>query len=223
VSGRNVARRRRAAIVVAIGGAVTLCLSACNMPPGRPKPGEEIDASRAETRDDIVEIVQYWRPEPWLYDADRRPVGFRSTVYFVSGATDRGAFVPGNILIWLYVLEPSTEGVPQRKHVFGWEFDEPQSVLYRVRKASLQGYYYGFPLLWGPEVDVLGREIEVVFGYERKDGRILSAPGRRLHVPVPPGYRRPTSAPANPTPDLRVRLREPATASQPAGRPGPNP
>jgi hypothetical protein len=156
---------------------------------------------------------------PWLFDSDRRAVGFQATVYFWSGSTDRGAFVPGKIMVWMYTIEPSQVGMPQRKPVYGWEFDEAQSTLYRVRKTGIQGYYYGFPLAWGPEVDVLGREIEVVFGYEHLDGRIITAIGQRLRVPIPPGYRRPPPGAAQTTQPSTGQAPQPG-AGQPA-QPGP--
>jgi len=182
-----------------IGVCLLVLAVGCETPPGATRLGE-IDAASVPTRDDITQIIQYWRRDPWLFDEDRRPVGFQATVYFVSGATARGAFVPGKILVWMYELQPKPEGGFERKLVYGWEFDERESVLYRVRRKSIQGYYYGFPLRWGPEVDVLGKPIEVVFGYQRRDGRILTAPGHRERVPVPPGFsRRPlTTRPTSP-------------------------
>ncbi len=179
----------------------------------------EIDPTTVETRDDIVDIVQYWNPEPWLLESGR-PVGFRATVLFISGATGRGAFVPGNIMIWMYALEPSEEGMPKRTLLYGWEFTEDQSILYRVRKRSIQGYYYGFQLLWGPEVDALGKEVEFVVGYQRLDGRPLTAPGRQFRVPVPAGYRRPTSRPAReqPPPIAPPPERRPKRPAESPGR-----
>jgi hypothetical protein len=193
-------RSLRGCVTAALtAAALPLVLSTgCAAPPLRN--GDEIDVSHAETHDDITEIVQYWNPLPWRYDADRRPVGFQTTIYFISGQTGRGAFVPGKILVWLYTLEPGPDGVPVRKSVYGWEFNEAESTLYRVRKKSVQGYYYGFPLLWGPEVNVVGKDIEIVFGYQRLDGSVLTAAGKRFRVPVPPGYRLPSERHAMPPP-----------------------
>lgn len=218
------ARQRSAGPARWAGAVLALGLAAwsggCQQPPGRQSVGTPalIDPTKVETRDDITQIVQYWKPVPWLYDSDRRPVGFQVTVYFWSGAMDRGAFVPGRILVWLYELEPTADGLRQRKLAYGWELSEQESRLYRVRKRSIQGYYYGFPLLWGPEVDVVGKEIEIVFGYERLDGRLLTTPGHRLRVPVPPGYRPPTAAtPSAPRP--AVPPADPG--NQPATQPPP--
>ncbi|MBU0617639.1 MAG: hypothetical protein KKI02_07970, partial [Planctomycetes bacterium] len=74
---------------------------------GDPKGGERtrIDSTKVETSDDIVQIVQFWSQPYWLQNSERVS-GFKVTVYFVSGETEKGAFVPGNIMVWVYELVP---------------------------------------------------------------------------------------------------------------------
>lgn len=163
------------------GAALAALCAGCQAPAQRGT--GSIDAARAETRDDIVQIVRYWKAVPWLFDSEGRPVGFSVPIYFVSGQTERGAFVPGKILIWMYVLENQPGGPPKRELVRGWEFNEQESTLYRVTRRTIQGYGYMFPLIWGPNVEVFGKTIEIVFGYERRQGGLLTDPGKRLKVP----------------------------------------
>lgn len=151
----------------------------------------EIDPPKIETRDDIVQIVQYWPQMPWLQEGSRI-VGFRVTVYFVSGETEKGAFVPGNIFVWLYEFVPTADGRRNRKLAHVWEFNEAEAMGYRVTKRAIGGYYYGFPLRWPKDLSLEGKRVEVQFGYERKkDKSVLLGPPRQYRVRVPAGYRPP--------------------------------
>jgi len=147
----------------------------------------EIDPTRIETRDDIFEIVQFWPQLPWLQKGNR-VVGFKVTVYFRSGETELGAFVPGNICVWLHVLEPRAGGGREARLAHTWEFDQLQSVRYRVTRRAIGGYYYGFPLIWPTDLELEGKLIQIQFGYERGDGRIVRSEPRQFRVPVPIGY-----------------------------------
>jgi hypothetical protein len=133
---------------------------------------------------------------PWLQHADRI-VGFKVTVYFVSGQTEKGAFVPGNIFVWMYTLEPTADGRRERKLAYVWEFKESESVDYRVTKRAIGGYYYGFPLTWPPELRLEGKQVEIQFGYERMDKTVALSPVRRFRVPIPAGYQPPNEEPGS--------------------------
>lgn len=142
----------------------------------------EIDASRIAARDDIVSISQFWQPVPWLYDADRGPVGFKVPVYFVSAQTERGAFVLGSVICNLYTVERGGEGQPQRVLRHTWRLDENEAMKFRVRKVTVMGHPYNFYLTWPEDLRLYGRDIEVQFAYERKDGRVISGTPRRFKV-----------------------------------------
>lgn len=159
--------------------------------PGRP--GKEIDPLKVETRDDIISIVTFWDPVPWLWDTPRGVVGFRVPVHFVSGTTERGAFVPGIIRCRIYTMERDEEGRLTRTLAHEWEFDEAASTNYRVRRLAVTGYYYGFMLTWPPEAKINGREVDIEFSYERKDGRVVNSRAKRYAVPAATGYDRPTA------------------------------
>jgi hypothetical protein len=150
----------------------------------------EIDPTKIETRDDVFQIVQFWPQLPWLQKGSRI-VGFKVTVYFWSGETQHGTFVPGNILVWLHELEPTADGHREPRLVHMWEFDEREALAFRVRRRSVQGYYYGFPLTWPEELTLEGKQIEIQFGYERTNEQVVLSEPRQFRVPVPVGYRPP--------------------------------
>ena len=160
--------------------------------PGEGKAGRkaEIDPTKIETRDDVVQISQYWPQMPWLQEGSRI-VGFKVTVYFVSGQTEKGVFVPGNIFVWLYELVPMAGGRREKKLAYVWEFDEAESMGFRVTKRAIGGYFYGFPLRWPRELALEGKRTEIQFGYERTDKQVVLGSPKIYRVPVPIGYQPP--------------------------------
>jgi hypothetical protein len=164
---------------------------------GRNAPPAQIDPTKIKSRDDIVRIHQFFPNYPWLVDAEGRIIGFQVSVYFISAESQKGAFVPGQIMVWLYQIKRSAAG-SARELVYGWEFNSADAAGYRIRKQAVTGYYYGFPLKWPAQVDLTGREIEIVFGYERQDGNLIQGSPKRFKVPST-GYQ-PTPPPAQPPP-----------------------
>jgi hypothetical protein len=152
------------------------------------------DATVVPTRDDIVAVHTFWHPVPWLFDSSNRAVGFRVPVVFVSGKTEKGAFVSGEISCRLYERGRDAAGYEQRRLVHEWRFDPQAAMHYRYRRRSVPGYQYGFMLNWPRETVVDGREIEIEFAYQRSDGREITSVGRRFRVPVPNEYRPPAPA-----------------------------
>jgi hypothetical protein len=123
----------------------------------------------------------------------------------------------------MYEVFRQPDGTTEKQCVHVWEFDRAAAIGYRVRKLAVMGYYYGFALTWPPNVDVTGKEVEIVFGYERADGQIVTGTPRRAMVPGPrpadvarqpreaapratpsPAVRRPLDA----SPEMRARVRE---------------
>lgn len=150
--------------------------------PARPASGQEIDPTTIETRDDVVAIQTMWNLWPWRVDPERNVIGFKVPVYFVSAQTERGAFVSGTIFCWVYADERGTDGRRERKLVHMWELNHHEAMGFRVRRKAVGGYYYGFILTWPGTLDLAGRDIEVEFGYERRDGRLITT-SQRLRVP----------------------------------------
>ena len=148
----------------------------------------KIDSTRVRTRDDIVQIVQFWNQPYWLQSSERVN-GFKVTVYFVSGETEKGAFVPGKILVWVYEVTPGERGGYEKKLVHGWEFTQAEAMAMRVNKLAIGGYFYGFPLQWPRELSLEGKQVEIQFGYERlADGQVVLSSPRRFRVPIPLEY-----------------------------------
>ncbi len=158
-----------------------------------PPPPPPIDPTKVAVADDIVDIFEGWSPVPWLEDWDQRVIGFKATVFFLSGKSERGAFVPGTIFCEVNTLQRGPNGRPQRQLVHRWEFDQQKAMNFRMRKKAVGGYYYGFPLTWPAELDVGGREIEVVFGYKRVDGKTILGSPHRLKVPASGEWHSPPS------------------------------
>lgn len=152
------------------------------------------DAYSVPTRDDIVAVHTFWHPVPWLFDSSNHVVGFRVPVVFVSGQTEKGAFVSGVIVCRLYQRDRDPGG-EQRRLVHEWRFDREAAMNYRYRRRSVPGYQYGFMLNWPPELGLEGREIEIEFAYERGDGRQITSVGRRFRVPIASEYRPPATQP----------------------------
>src|SRR5262245_65532065 len=101
-----------------------------------------IDPTVVEERDDIVSIQQFWNPQPWISDAGSRPVGFKVPVYMISGHTDppKGAFVPGTILAWMYLVDPTAPpSSTSRQPLYIWELPRNDAMGFRVRKKALMG------------------------------------------------------------------------------------
>ncbi|MFH1747564.1 MAG: hypothetical protein ABIG44_11025 [Planctomycetota bacterium] len=218
----------RSCLAVALVGLALSAFSGCETPPRNSGAGaakDSIDPIRIETRNDISAIYQFYQPNPWLRDADGQAVGFKVPVYFVSGETELGAFVAGRILVWLYELERQPDGSFERKFVHGWELDEQEAMGYRVRVRSVMGYHYGFMLSWPPNLGLAGKQIEIVFGYEKNARTIITGEPRRFRVPVSWGSQRPRDdddQPRRPSelesdrsadnaapPDAPIRRREP--------------
>lgn len=160
-----------------------------------------IDPTKVDLHDDIVQVVQFWPQSLWIKDnATGRVIGFRATVYFQSSETERGAFVPGPIYALLSQVKSDSRGRVQRIPLHQWELDESQAMPFRVRKEAVMGYAYSFILKWPDEIDVTGRQVELVFGYQRQDGAIVRGQPIVRRVDLPPmGTPRPGPALAAPT------------------------
>jgi hypothetical protein len=181
-----------------------------------PKP-ETIDVAKVPERDDIVGVYRFWLPVPWLTDSVGRIIGFQVRVYFQSAATGKGVFVPGSIYVWLREIEPDPESGIRRRDLHLWELDRDAAYGYRVTMEAVLGYSYGFFLQWPENLDLEGREIEVQFGYERRDGTLIRDRAHPMRVPAPSDLRhsRPRSEPRAPA----SAPRRPATpGSEESGR-----
>lgn len=148
------------------------------------KPVPAIDAAKIAVRDDIVEIIQFWQPVPWLFDAST-PVGFKVRVYAVSAANGKGAFGSGAFEATMHVIERDDKNQLTRRLVHRWTFDQHEAVGFRITKVAAGGYSYGFMLNWPKEADVCGKHVEINFSYQRGDGRVVKGSPLRRRIPAP--------------------------------------
>jgi len=170
------------AVRLLLPAGAALLLAGCT-----PERGTEINPAKIKTGDDIVKIVQFWPQSPWLQEGEHI-VGFKVTVYFVSGQTEKGTFVPGTIFAWLYELVPNKAGGYEKKLAYVWQLDEADALGFRINKRGVMGYHYGFPLRWPDNLALEGKLIEIQLGYERLNKSVIQSSVRRFRVPVPMGY-----------------------------------
>lgn len=147
----------------------------------------------APRNDRIVAIRHFYAQRPWFHDSDGKVIGFTVRTYFVSGETDKGVFVPGRITVTMNVLERSLEGGFDQTFAHRWTFSEREAASFRyvTDRVALLGDSYGFVLRWPPDLELMGRRIDVQFTYERTDGRIIAGPRRQFQVELPSGFPRP--------------------------------
>lgn len=219
----------RSCFAIAAAGLLGLSVG-CQAPGGKPASGGNlgplligkqqqskpdsnyIEIESVPRKDDIVQIVQFWNPVPWKYNAFNQPVGFQVPTYFISSETEKGAFVAGTVYAWLHTVGRDPTGQLVRKTVHMWQLGPEESFLFAVRKLAIGGYFYGFILTWPGSLDLSGQTVEIEFGYERGDGKLVMASPRMLRVPAqasssplsalpltPPGDRQP--APQQPEPE----------------------
>lgn len=159
----------------------------------------------APIKDDVAEIINYYPLLPWLHDADGRVCGLKVRTYFKSGKKEKGIFVTGPISITLNEVWREPDGRFSRKRIHDWTFSTAQADGFRIVKPAIGGDSYGFFLHWPEDLDVMGRTIEVVFYYQRSDGKFIVGRPWQRQVPLPPGFPAPrerlTRAPHAPRAD----------------------
>jgi hypothetical protein len=174
-------------------------------------PAPMLDVTTVPTRDDITAVYQYYtQAQQWLRNSDGRVIGFTAAVYFCSGETGKGAFVPGRSLVWLWEIVTQPNGAHERKLVNVWELNEQDAMGFRVRRLSPLGYGYGFFFTWPPNANLDGKLVEIMFGYERLDGKVITGAARRFMVPDAPLGAAPVDSQPQLPPDELPRAAPPA-------------
>jgi hypothetical protein len=158
------------------------------------KSGAGLDWFGAPAGHDDITSISWWpNANPWVRDADRRVVGLIIRAYFVSGATSKGEFVPGDIQATMSLVTPKAGGGYARVPLHEWAFDRRAAAGYRLQKRAVAGDSYGLLLRWPETVDVAGKTVELVLSYKRADGRVITSVMRQLRVepdaPTGPGTR----------------------------------
>ncbi|MFO0839942.1 MAG: hypothetical protein U1D55_15630 [Phycisphaerae bacterium] len=187
-----------------------------NTTPQEP-PKSTIDPTKVAERDDIVSIHHFWQQFPWRHDGSSgKVVGFGVPTYFASAETERGAFVSGAIHVWLSELSRAESGELERKPLHEWVMTESEAMNFRARKQTITGYGYGFFLNWPREMDLGGHSVEIQFGYQRADGKMIRGQPWRGRVPSPDDV---APVPPRPMPAARHPAARPAGDQTAAGSP----
>ncbi|MCK6455340.1 MAG: hypothetical protein L6Q92_02240 [Phycisphaerae bacterium] len=142
---------------------------------------------RTEPPDDpnIIGVHKFVAQEPWLSFRQEGPPqvdGIKTTLYLESGTTGKGAFGDGTIRVSMYTVDRYPDGSEHVTRAYQWELTPEQSLPWRRVKETRLGWGYGLHLQW-KDVDVADREIELVYAFERRDGRVVSSKPIRLRVP----------------------------------------
>ncbi len=224
--------------------AAILCgfgVAGCTAPEGgtgfAAKSAKPVDVRSVGVSDNIVQIVKFWPREPWVrFRRDIAPAvdGIRTaSVFLVDGATRKGMFGDGTIIVDMYQIEADEEGYEVAEKVYTWSFDAEEAMPFRSRKRTVQGWGYQLRLHW-EDLDLAGQEIELRISFRRLDGQVVNSSGQRFRVPAARARRRranvaavPRAAPPKPSPTRRapggsVRSASPARptgTSAPATRP----
>lgn len=161
-------------------GIAALLATGCATPASRDQfvPTNKSDP-REIAKDDVFQIASFASRLPWL-ERDGRAVGMWLPVFFVSGKTEKGVFVPGDIYVWVWKLTRTLDG-DVAELVKVWQFDEREAFGLRKTKTTMMGDGYGLILEWG-DINLEGERILLQIGYRRLDGRDILSPQREFLV-----------------------------------------
>jgi len=142
--------------------------------------------SGPNVRDDVVAVIFFKYPAPFLKGDDGRVRGIRTRVYFQSAQTGKGVFVPGIIEAELCGRQRKPGGGFERVTLHTWTFDPRSAEGFRIPREAAPGFGYGFFLFWPESLDVAGQTVDLRISYRRLDGRVVRSPFKEYQVPRPP-------------------------------------
>jgi len=131
----------------------------------------------------IYEVVCGYPLNMWQsYDkaGDLNPEGFAFVMYLLSSTTGKGVHTDGCIRVSMYEINRGPEGISGRILAHEWLADTADL---RERTPTSCGYGYDVYLHWG-DLDVFGREVEIVVRYEAPDGRVVQSQTKPTRVPA---------------------------------------
>jgi hypothetical protein len=133
----------------------------------------------------IIEVGHFYTPfRHWIWTEDQARVqGTWISSLYLYGNTQKGVFGDGIIRPRVYLLERNERGGMEPRLIKEWAFDVEAAMPFRSMTASVQGYGYRLPLVWG-DLDLTGKEIRVIVVFERRDGRPVPSSKMDL-MPVP--------------------------------------
>lgn len=157
------------------------------LPSPKPKPKSMAPQERRGERegfvDSICNVVSFFPVNTWQSfdnEGDRNPEGFAFVLYLISCKTGKGGFGDGLVHVNLYRIDRGPRGATERELVQNWTIRHKEL---NPRQPARLGYGYQPTLFWGDNVDLLGKEVEIVVRYEAPDGAIVQ--GQTVHRKVP--------------------------------------
>ncbi|MHC4611082.1 MAG: hypothetical protein ACYS7M_12125 [Planctomycetota bacterium] len=130
---------------------------------------------------DVSRVVCVYQTAPWIsFRGDPNPAGVRFNLFLASRETGKGVLADGMVRATLHRKDLAEDGSVQRTEVCNWTQDLRD--VPRTKKETALGWGYQPRLYWG-EVDVAGKEVEVVVWYEDLSGRPVYAQAKSLKVP----------------------------------------
>ena len=140
--------------------------------------------ARMPTEPNVVSAVAFYKPmSPWLWNADRTRVsGIYVSALYLLGPKGLGVFGDGTIRPRMLVVEMGKDGKTRPRQVKEWVFSVEEAIPFRAKEEKPLGWGYGLLLPFG-DVDVSGREIQMVICFERSDGRLVTSSKQTFLVP----------------------------------------
>jgi len=144
------------------------------------------DVARVPTEPNVVNAVAIYNSlSPWMYDRDKVKVrGVYVSGLYLLGPKGTGVFGDGVIRPRLYLVERGPDGKKQPKLVKEWSFTVEEAIPFRGKQKRTPGWGYGLPLAFD-DLDLSGREVQVLIAFERNDGRIVNSSKQTFIVPKP--------------------------------------
>lgn len=155
--------------------------------PSRPDPPKPLIEWRQEDEDGfsdrICDLVSFFPLNTWKSfdpEGDRNVEGFAFVLYLIACDSRKGAYSNGLVHVNMYRVETGPDGKSTRELVQNWTARHDEL---NPRQPTRLGYGYQPHLFWGENVDVLGKEVEIVVQFEAPDGRVIQ--GQTVHRKVP--------------------------------------
>lgn len=186
VISRIRALRARRVVLVAAGALLAAgCVQPGQGPAARPDDAMTHAAARIPTEPNVVSAVAFYKSmSPWLWNADQTKVsGIYVSALYLLGPKSLGVFGDGTIRPRMFVVEPGKDGRKHTRQIKEWSFNVEEAIPFRAKEKRTLGWGYGIPLGFGDDLDVSGREIQMVICFERNDGRLVTSSKQTFLVP----------------------------------------
>lgn len=173
--------------MVAAGVILGALLSGCQLPEAQTAgPGQAAvpAVARVPTEPNVVKVVAiYTSPSPWIWNEDKdRVLGIYVSGLYLLGPKGRGVFGDGVIRPRIYLVETGPDGTKHPKLVRELSFTVEEAIPFRGKQPRPAGWGYGLPVSFG-DLDLSGREIQVVICFERSDGGVVPSSKKTFIVP----------------------------------------